>query len=207
MIWPRKGKGKGRKHPSAKASSLPENKYSNRAAVAYLLNTLLRDIVKPSSMTVRTMFGQWKERFCGGDSERTKIVKDLEVSRQANAAMEQRITKLKALLARTHQANQRNLEEFDNLKKTQKEAEGEMKNMDLKKDAELESLKEVVRASSITNAFQYDIDILIQNAADTVINKQKTMIQSAESNPNLLKGSTVVKELEEEECKTQEKHQ
>jgi len=32
-----------------------------------------------------------------------------------------RITKLKTLLARTHQANQRNLEEYGNLKRAQQE--------------------------------------------------------------------------------------
>ena len=182
------------------AKLLPENKYLNKAAIFLLLNTLDRLIIKPYSIAVVTAFKSWRKTYTGGDSQREKekMAKELEASIQANAAMEQRIAKLKALLARTHQANQRNLEEFDNLKKTQKEAEGEMRSIDMKKDAELKSLKEVVRASSITNAFQYDIDILIQNAADSMISKQKTMMQDAESNPARLMSSTVVKELEEE---------
>ena len=80
--------------------------------------------------------------------------------------MEQRIVKLKALLARTHQANQRNLEEFDNMKKAKLSKEDELKLNEMKANAELNSLREAVRANSITSAFQYDIDILIQNAGD-----------------------------------------
>ena len=92
------------------------------------------------------------------------MASELAQAQAANVAMEQRIAKLKTLLARTHQANQRHLEEFDNLKRSQKEVEGELKNAELKSTAELNSLKEVVRATSIKSAFEYDIDILIQNA-------------------------------------------
>ena len=94
------------------------------------------------------------------------MTKELAQCRAANATMEQRITKLKALLARTHQANQRNLEEFDILRKAKETAESDLKAMELKTKAELDSLREVVRSSSITSAFQYDIDILIQNAGN-----------------------------------------
>ena len=94
----------------------------------------------------------------------TKLTNDLKESTNNNAQMEQRIVKLKALLARTHQANQRNLEEFDNMKKAKLSKDDELKLHEMKANAELNSLREAVRANSITSAFQYDIDILIQNA-------------------------------------------
>lgn len=64
----------------------------------------------------------------------------------------------------TYQANQRNIDEYNNLRTAQKLTEGELKLTEMKNNAELNSLREVVRATTITSAFQYDIDILIQNA-------------------------------------------
>ena len=92
----------------------------------------------------------------------------------ANIIIKQnRISKLKTLLARTHQANQRNLEEFGNLKRAQREAEDELRQSEEKNNAELTTLREAVRAQSITSAFQYDVDILIQRAADNMFAQQQ----------------------------------
>lgn len=137
----------------------------NKAAVANMLNLAryLSQLCKSATPnSIQSAFSHWK--VLNSLSRLEAVSKEMETAKAASTAMEQRIAKLKALLARTHQANQRNLEEFDNLKKAQKNAEGELKNAEIKTNAELNSLKEVVRASSITSAFQYDIDILIQNA-------------------------------------------
>ena len=112
----------------------------------------------------RKAFDNWKNYTL--TARLTKLTNDLKESTKNNGQMEQRIVKLKALLARTHQANQRNLEEFDNMKKAKLSKEDELKLNEMKANAELNSLREAVRANSITSAFQYDIDILIQNAGD-----------------------------------------
>ena len=152
--------------PGMTSSADPQHRQkSSKAAAANMLNLaryldLFHKTETPH--TLRSSFMHWK--LLDSLGRLTSLSKELETAKTANTAMEQRITKLKALLARTHQANQRNLEEFDNLKKAQKNAEGELKSAEMKTNAELNSLKEVVRATSITSAFQYDIDILIQNA-------------------------------------------
>ena len=88
--------------------------------------------------------------------------------------MYSRIAKLKALLARTHQANQRNLEEYGNLKRAQQEAEVELRQSEMKNNAELHSLREAIRASSIATAFQYDVDLLIQQAGKRIFDPGTT---------------------------------
>lgn len=100
----------------------------------------------------------WKEDF------RRKNVKSIKQSENTIHVLEQRVSKLKALLARTHQHSQKNFEEFSNLKRAQQEAADELRSSEIKSNEELKTLREVVRENSVLNAFQYDVDILIQKA-------------------------------------------
>jgi len=149
--------------PWANIASEPRSRQQlAKCAMKFFLGSVGKTRSGQTAGDRRSAFEHWK--YCTLLRRSEALAKDLAQSQAATASMEQRIAKLKALLARTHQANQRNLEEFDNLRKAQKEAEGELKATEMKANAELTSLREVVRATSITTAFQYDIDILIQNA-------------------------------------------
>jgi uncharacterized protein YlxW (UPF0749 family) len=154
-----------------------------RCAVSRLLTLLTKlhstTASSPTPISVVSSFAHWHR--CVEKSRAENAEKELAQCRSANVSMEQRIAKLKALLARTHQANQRNLEEFDLLRKAKEAAENDVKAMEVKTKAELNSLREVVRSSSITSAFQYDIDILIQNAGtyscyDTTYRSYKSIL-------------------------------
>jgi peptide deformylase len=96
---------------------------------------------------------------------------------------------LKALLARTHQANQRNLEDTAASKKATQDVSIELNS--LKQKEELTML-ESLRVQSIDSAFQYDVELSIQRAAEQMVSQQQ-IVQS-----NSQQTARRIKELEEE---------
>lgn len=112
----------------------------------------------------RSLFDHWKEHTYF--MKMTAIATELLESSKSYLALEQKTAKLKALLARTHQSNQRFQEDTTSFKKIQKDAELQLKSLKERDESEREALLETVRARTIETAFQYDMELAIQRAAD-----------------------------------------
>ena len=81
-------------------------------------------------------------------------------------------------MSRTYQANQKNLEDSNSLKRVQKETANELKMQRQRDEMERRGLEEDLRRQAIESAFQYDMEMAIQRAADGVISQQGTWIQN-----------------------------
>ena len=112
----------------------------------------------------RSLFDRWKEVTI--QSKIITISGALSDSHKSFAALEQKSLKLKALLARTHQSNQRFQEDTTSFQKIQKDAALQLKTLKERDESERLALLETVRAQTIETAFQYDMELAIQRAAD-----------------------------------------
>ena len=118
-------------------------------------------------MTRQSLFDRWKNRTL--ESRVNSISQELIESNKSYAALEQKSLKLKALLARTHQSNQRFQEDTTSFKKIQKDAALQLKTLKERDESERMALLETVRARTIETAFQYDMELAIQRAADGIL--------------------------------------
>eukprot|EP01041_Mallomonas_annulata_P005573 gene5573-11222_t len=121
----------------------------------------------------------------------------LEDANKVNSGLEQRVAKLKGLLARTYQSNQRNVEDSTAMKKAQLQTEEELKSLRVREEYERKLLEEDLRRQSMQSAFHYDVEMMIQRAADGVISQQGTWAQSQQSSSRRLRDL----ELEKEELR------
>lgn len=111
---------------------------------------------------LKSAFGKWIKFTVGILRSKSKLSIELE----------QKVSKLKILLARTHQAHQKNIEDSNALKKEQLETSEQLRMIKSKEDSELSLLKEMMRASSIESAFQYDMDKKIEEAVTSWISNR-----------------------------------
>ena len=112
----------------------------------------------------RSLFDRWRDHII--QSKIMTLSGALLDSNKSFAALEQKSAKLKALLARTHQSNQRFQEDSTSFKKIQKDAALQLKTLKERDESERSALLETVRARNIETAFQYDMELAIQRAAD-----------------------------------------
>jgi hypothetical protein len=96
-------------------------------------------------------------------------------------------------LARTHQSNQRFQEDTTSFKKIQRDAALQMKSIKERDESERLALLETVRARTIEHAFQYDMELAIQRAADGMIASQLSIPQGS-NNGNSKKCSLLEEE-------------
>ena len=128
---------------------------------------------------LRDAFSKWTRAVLYG------LKKDANTQSLALAASEKRVMKLKALLARTHSANQKNIEDSNALKREQQMSLEELKQLKAREESELKYLQEVQRASSLETAFQYDTDRQIQEAVANFIASRPEGILVEAVNPQM----------------------
>jgi hypothetical protein len=149
-----------------------------------------RKTILHSGDAKRKLFQLWKVQTLQMRSlSAEKVVDELKSNLTAS---EQRISKLKALLARTHQANQRNLEDTAASKKATQDVSIELNSLKQKEELERVTMLESLRVQSIDSAFQYDVELSIQRAAEQMVSQQQ-IVQS-----NSQQTARRIKELEEE---------
>jgi hypothetical protein len=147
-----------------------------KVAINSLISAISKSKIGKSFPNKHGFFSRWKnftiyQRFLINEKqtqENSKVLKELE----------QRNSKLKALLARTHLSNQRNNEDANVIKRSQKEALLELKNIKEKEDNEKGLLLETLRLASIKSAFQSDIELTIQKAAEDLFYQQQKFAES-----------------------------
>lgn len=101
---------------------------------------------------------------------RTQVMQNevMESSKSVKES-ESKITKLKALLARTHNANKQQLQDTKAFQRAQQSASEELR----ANAAEKANLLEEVRARDIQSAFQQDMEIYLQKLAEDVSKEQR----------------------------------
>lgn len=138
-----------------------------KSALNFLIGTITKSSLGRKCLTsMRSLFDRWKQQTV--QLKIATMSNDLVDSSKSLAALEQKSAKLKALLARTHQSNQRFQEDTTSFKKIQKDAALQLKSLKERDDSERMALMETVRARTIETAFQYDMELAIQRAADGV---------------------------------------
>jgi hypothetical protein len=136
-----------------------------KSALNFLIGTISKSSLgRKCVISKRTLFDRWKEHIYV--SKMSTLSNELQDSNKSFAALEQKTAKLKALLARTHQSNQRFQEDTTSFKKIQKDAALQLKTLKERDESERMALLETVRVRTIETAFQYDMELAIQRAAD-----------------------------------------
>lgn len=136
-----------------------------KSALNFLIGTISKSSLgRKCVISKRTLFDRWKEHMVL--SKMLILSNELHDSNKSYVALEQKTAKLKALLARTHQSNQRFQEDTTSFKKIQKDAALQLKTLKERDESERMALLETVRVRTIETAFQYDMELAIQRAAD-----------------------------------------
>jgi hypothetical protein len=136
-----------------------------KSALNFLIGTISKSSLgRKCVLSKRSLFDRWKEHVFLSKISTLSI--ELQDSNKSFAALEQKTAKLKALLARTHQSNQRFQEDTTSFKKIQKDAALQLKTLKERDESERMALLETVRVRTIETAFQYDMELAIQRAAD-----------------------------------------
>jgi hypothetical protein len=136
-----------------------------KSALNFLIGTISKSSLgRKCVLSKRSLFDRWKEHVFLSKISTLSI--ELQDSNKSFAALEQKTVKLKALLARTHQSNQRFQEDTTSFKKIQKDAALQLKTLKERDESERMALLETVRVRTIETAFQYDMELAIQRAAD-----------------------------------------
>lgn len=136
-----------------------------KSALNFLIGTISKSSLgRKCVISKRTLFDRWKEHILLSKMSTLSI--ELQDSNKSFVALEQKTAKLKALLARTHQSNQRFQEDTTSFKKIQKDAALQLKTLKERDESERMALLETVRVRTIETAFQYDMELAIQRAAD-----------------------------------------
>jgi hypothetical protein len=137
-----------------------------RVSVGSLVHRL--DAARTGRFTsaVRGAFDRWVR--AAGAATGTQASARADELTAANAALELRVTKLKTLLARMHQASQRHSEESTAVKRVQKEAAREIQSVKSKDLSEKRVLELQLRSLEIDAAFKEDVEISIQRAAQAM---------------------------------------
>jgi hypothetical protein len=143
----------------------PFKKKLAKSALNFLIGTISKSgLGRKCVPSKRSLFDRWKEK--AAQCKITAISNELTDLNKSFATLEQKSVKLKALLARSHQSNQRFQEDTTSFKKTQVDAALQLKSLKERDESERMDLLETVRMRTIETAFQYDMELAIQRAAD-----------------------------------------
>lgn len=150
------------------------NKKLAKQALSSLLGKLENSLLgKQYLMNVRNCFEKLKlHKFIQHAKDMESKYDDMT---KQTVSLEQKNTKLKALLARTHQANQKNIEDNHLFKRAQEEALMELKSIKQRDESERKFLLEQVRMRSIESEFKYDVELSIQLAVDEMISQRNAV--------------------------------
>lgn len=147
-----------------------------RSALASLVKTLSNSTLGRRKIPTKSnAFKKWKVFMYNHRFHSLQSAK--EESSKTISLLEQRNTKLKLLLAKTHQANQRNMENSQTMKKAQRDALLELKHIKQRDESERTRLMETLRLQSMESAFHSDLEISIQKAADELLMQHQKLLQ------------------------------
>ena len=132
-----------------------------------------------SNISTSCAFHRWKD-FCNMN-QKQELERQVEENNSSYRELEIKSAKLKALLSRTHQANKQQLEDANAIKKVQETTSQELKNHAEEKVILLEQM----RAREVESAFQQDLEIYIQRAADEVFQQHQRINESKQANADL----------------------
>jgi len=147
-----------------------------KAALTSLVNVLKNSTLGQQKLpTKANLFRRWKMSHM---EERLKSSQCAhEESLKTISSLEQRNAKLKLLLSKTHQANQRNMENTQTMKKAQRDALLELKSMKQRDESERTRLIETLRLQNIESAFHSDLELSIQKAAEELFLQHQKLLQ------------------------------
>jgi hypothetical protein len=130
-------------------------------AVSYLLQSLQKP--NESFNQLRRAFLHWHRLVAELDSIQVK--KKLSEAFESQSQLEQRVSKLKTLLARMHQSNQKNVEDTVLARKNQLEIALEYQQRMTLEEAEKQALEEQLRCLAFESALHSDMELVIEKAA------------------------------------------
>ena len=144
-----------------------------KVALSMLLNTIIKSNKgKQFQPSRRSLFDQWRLHTL---EMRVEMAVRHATEAKANMQiLEQKTVKLKALLARTHQANKRFEEDTTSFKRAQKDAAQQLKAIKERDEEQRMALLETVRVRTIESAFQQDMELAIQRAAESNYNSNSS---------------------------------
>jgi hypothetical protein len=130
-------------------------------AVSYFLQSLQKP--KELSTQLRRAFLHWHRLVAEFDS--IELQKKLLDASETQCQLEQRVTKLKTLLSRMHQSNQKNAEDTVLARKNQLEIALEYQQRMTQEEAEKQALEEQLRCLAFESALHSDMELVIEKAA------------------------------------------
>lgn len=174
-----------------------------KAALSMLLNTIIKSNKgKQFQPSRRSLFDQW--RFYTLEKRVESAVRHATEAKTNMQILEQKTVKLKALLARTHQANKRFEEDTTSFKRAQKDAAQQLKAIKERDEEQRMALLETVRVRTIESAFQQDMELAIQRAAESNYNSNSSNnLMSSSSMSAADKAAMHTLENENNQLKTQ----
>ena len=175
-----------------------------KVALSMFINTIIHSNKgKQFQPSKRSLFDQWRLHTL---EMRVEMAVRHATEAKANMqVLEQKTVKLKALLARTHQANKRFEEDTTSFKRAQKDAAQQLKAIKERDEEQRMALLETVRVRTIESAFQQDMELAIQRAAESNYNSNSSnnLLSSSSMSAAADKASLHALEEENNQLKTQ----
>lgn len=136
-----------------------------------VLHYFLQSISRPRSSLsqLRQAFLHWC-RLSAEIKSAELVTKVMEAS-ETRAQLEQRVVKLKTLLAKMHQSNQKNVEDTVLARKNQLEIALEYQQRMTQEEAEKQALEEQLRCLAFESALHSDMEFVIEKAAQQIAAK------------------------------------
>ena len=144
------------------------------AVMQSLLSTLVRSKAGRARLRLSgtcSAFERWRQHT--HTTQKAALQAQLEEAQVARREAEAKTAKLKVLLARTHQQSKQHAEDVSAVRKAQATATAESQ----AQAAQREMLLEQMRAAEAASAFQEDIELRIQRAADAVAAEHALRVQ------------------------------
>eukprot|EP00603_Paraphysomonas_imperforata_P007928 CAMPEP_0114413850 /NCGR_PEP_ID=MMETSP0103-20121206/1074_1 /TAXON_ID=37642 ORGANISM="Paraphysomonas imperforata, Strain PA2" /NCGR_SAMPLE_ID=MMETSP0103 /ASSEMBLY_ACC=CAM_ASM_000201 /LENGTH=1218 /DNA_ID=CAMNT_0001581951 /DNA_START=181 /DNA_END=3837 /DNA_ORIENTATION=- len=98
----------------------------------------------------------------------------LEENKMTNAHLEQRVVKLKGLLAKVHHSHQKNAQDTQSARQGHRAAAEELRERVQQQQSQTQHLQEQLRYMSFESAFQTDMEAAIEKAAMQLTSRQQT---------------------------------
>jgi hypothetical protein len=135
-----------------------------RGVLAHLLHSFQRP--KNLLTQLRRAFLHWHRLTA--ELHTSALTKQLTEASETQTQLEQRVSKLKTLLARMHQSNQKNVEDTVLARKNQLEIALEYQQRMTQEEAERQALEEQLRCLAFESALHSDMEFMIEKAAQQI---------------------------------------
>lgn len=136
-----------------------------------VLHYLFQSILRPKNFLIqlRRAFLQW-HRACF-EIKISQLEMKISDASETKSQLEQRVAKLKTLLAKMHQSNQKNVEDTVIARKNQLEIALEYQQRMTQEEAEKQALEEQLRCLAFESALHSDMEFAIEKAAQQIAEK------------------------------------